>query len=80
MENSFPDGVAIVAGGSGGIGSTICSALASSGANVALTYRSRKDAALAIVAQVEERGRRAFAMSVDHTDPDAMKAFVDAAA
>lgn len=80
MNNPFTDGVAIVAGGSGGIGSSICSALAAAGANVALTYRSRKDAADAVVAQVEAHGRQALAMPVDHAEPDGMKAFVDAAA
>jgi NAD(P)-dependent dehydrogenase (short-subunit alcohol dehydrogenase family) len=79
MDKPFTDGVAIVAGGSGGIGSAICSALAAAGANVALTYRSRKAAADAVVQGVEAHGRQAFAMSVDHTDPDAVKAFVDAA-
>ncbi|WP_176599221.1 SDR family NAD(P)-dependent oxidoreductase [Sphingobium sp. 15-1] len=80
MEQHFTDGVAIVAGGSGGIGSAICASLAAAGANVAFTYRSRKDAADAVVASVEAAGRNALAMSVDHTDPDAMKRFVDAAA
>lgn len=80
MDRPFTNGVAIVAGGSGGIGSAICSALAAAGANVALTYRSRKAAADAVVQDVEAHGRQAFAMSVDHTDPDAVKTFVDAAA
>lgn len=80
MEKAFNEGVAIVAGGSGGIGSAICEALAIAGANVAFTYRSRKETADAVVAKVEAAGREALAMSVDHTDPDAMKAFVDAAA
>lgn len=80
MIHDFDGGVAIVAGGSGGIGSAICAALAEAGANVALTYRSRKEAAEAVVASVEASGREAFAMQIDHTDPDAMKTFVDAAA
>lgn len=80
MDKVFTNGVAIVAGGSGGIGSAICEALAAAGAHVALTYRSRKDAADAVVERVEAAGREALAMSVDHTDPEAMKAFVDAAA
>jgi NAD(P)-dependent dehydrogenase (short-subunit alcohol dehydrogenase family) len=80
MAKSFDGGVAIVAGGSGGIGSVICAALAEAGANVAFTYRSRKDAAAAVAAAVEASGREAMAMSVDHADPDSVKAFVDAAA
>jgi NAD(P)-dependent dehydrogenase (short-subunit alcohol dehydrogenase family) len=76
----FDGGVAIVAGGSGGIGSAICATLAGAGSHVAFTWRSRQDAADAVVAAVAAAGREALAMQVDHTDPDAMKAFVDAAA
>lgn len=80
MTKVFDGGVAIVAGGSGGIGSVTCRALAEAGANVAFTYRSRADAAEGVSAAVVQAGREAMAMAVDHTDPDAMKAFVDAAA
>lgn len=76
----FDGGVAIVAGGSGGIGSAICAALAAAGSNVALTYRSRRDAADAVVAAVEGHGRAAMAVQVDHSDAGEMKAFVDSAA
>jgi NAD(P)-dependent dehydrogenase (short-subunit alcohol dehydrogenase family) len=80
MGQEFDGGVAIVAGGSGGIGSAICAALAEAGTNVALTWRSREAAADAVVTAVEAQGREALAMQVDHTDSEAMKAFVDAAA
>lgn len=76
MKN-FNDGVAIVAGGSGGIGSAICKALAASGSDVALTYRSRKDAADDVVTEIERHGRTALARQVDHTDSLAMKSFAD---
>lgn len=80
MESAFAGGVAIVAGGSGGIGSAICSALAAAGSDVAFTYRSRQVAADEVIRQIEAQGRQAFAMQVDHADPGSMKAFVDAAA
>ena len=80
MGQDFDGGVAIVAGGSGGIGSAICAALAASGSNVAFTWRSRKTAADSVVAAVEAQGRDTLAVQVDHTDPEAMKAFVDEAA
>lgn len=80
MSKVFKGGVAIVAGGSGGIGSVICRALAEAGANVAFTYRSRLEAAQSVSASIELAGQEALALAVDHTDPDAMKAFVDAAA
>ena len=80
MQKPFEGGVAIVAGGSGGIGSAICEALALAGTHVAFTYRSRKEAADDVAAKVEAAGQEALAMQVDHADPHAMKAFVDAAA
>src|SRR3546814_158531 len=80
MGQTFEGGVAIVAGGSGGIGSVICEKLAGAGTHVALTYRSRPEAAEKVVDAIRAKGREAFAQAVDHSDPDAMKAFVDAAA
>ena len=68
MAQDFDGGVAIVAGGSGGIGSAICAGLARAGSNVALTYRSRKESADRVVAEVEAAGKQALAMPVDHTD------------
>ncbi|MCX7056457.1 MAG: SDR family oxidoreductase [Pseudomonadota bacterium] len=55
----FPDGVALVIGGSGGIGSAICSALARAGTDVALTYRNNQAAALQVVEAVTAQGRGA---------------------
>lgn len=80
MDRQFPSGVAIVAGGSGAIGGSICAALARAGADIAVTYRSRKASADAVVELAKAAGVNALAGSVDHTDPEAMKEFVDAAA
>jgi len=50
--------VAIVTGGSRGIGAAVSVELARQGCDVALTYRGRADAAAAVVARIEELGRR----------------------
>lgn len=57
---------AFVTGGSRGIGRAICVALARAGANVALTYRERNDAANDVVAELMALGvtARAYAMNV----------------
>ncbi len=55
----FPDGVAVVIGGSGGIGSAICTALAEAGTDVVLTYRSNIASALSVVDAVAAAGQTA---------------------
>lgn len=76
-NSDFGDGVAIVAGGSGGIGSAVAIALAKAGANIAITYRSRREAAEAVLSAAQDANVAGFAAPVDHADADAMKAFVD---
>jgi NAD(P)-dependent dehydrogenase (short-subunit alcohol dehydrogenase family) len=73
----FGDGVALVAGGSGGIGAAICVALARAGARVALTYRRRRDAAVAVAEAVRGAGVDATIHPVDLVDADAVVATVD---
>ncbi|MCP4572750.1 MAG: 3-oxoacyl-ACP reductase FabG [bacterium] len=57
--------VAIVTGGSRGIGAAVSLELARQGCDVALTYHGRKDAADAVAAKIEELGRRALAVQAD---------------
>jgi 2-hydroxycyclohexanecarboxyl-CoA dehydrogenase len=57
--------VALVAGGSGGIGSAVAVALAEAGADVALTYRSSAERARSVVQEIEKQGRRSVALEVD---------------
>ena len=73
-QPDFPEGAAIVYGGSGGLGQSVCRLLAARGANVVLTYRSRKAEADAIVAQITGRGGRALAVHADMTDPASVRA------
>jgi len=67
-SGDFPSGVAVVIGGSGGMGSEICRQLAEHGANVALTYRNNSAAGLAAKSAVENLGRQAFCDSLDISD------------
>lgn len=77
---SSRDGVAVVTGGSGGIGSAICLMLAGRGSDVAFTFHSDEAAAAAVAAAVEGLGRAALSIRVDVTDAPAVKDFADAAA
>lgn len=62
--------VALVTGGSRGIGAATALLLAREGADVAVTYVHGKEAAEEVVRAVEALGRRAVALRADAADPD----------
>jgi len=68
--------VALVTGGSRGIGAAIAKRLAADGANVAITYTKGADAASAVVKEIELIGGKAIAIQADAADADAVKAAV----
>ena len=72
------DRVALVAGGTGLLGTTIARALAGAGAHVAITYLERTDAARETCAAVEALGRKAWSVTLDQTDADAIPTAVEA--
>jgi 3-oxoacyl-[acyl-carrier protein] reductase len=63
--NDFTGRVALVTGGSRGIGRAIALQLAREGADVAISYASRPDPAHETLGQIEALGRRAIAVSCD---------------
>src|SRR6266403_6208612 len=69
--------VALVTGGSRGIGAAIAKRLAVDGANVAITYAKDAKAASAVVKAIERAGQRAIAIQADATDADAVAAAVE---
>jgi 3-oxoacyl-[acyl-carrier protein] reductase len=68
--------LALVAGGSGGIGSAICLVLAREGFDVALTYHHSAVAAEKAAGQVQAEGAAAEVHQVDLTDASAASALV----
>ena len=57
--------IALITGGSRGLGKASALALARAGVDVILTYRDRADDAQAVVAQIQAAGRRAAALQLD---------------
>jgi 3-oxoacyl-[acyl-carrier protein] reductase len=69
--------VALVTGGSRGIGAAIAKRLAADGANVAITYTKGADAAASVVKEIERNGAKAIAIQADATDAAAVEAAVE---
>jgi len=76
-NDTFTNRVALVTGGSRGIGRAVALRLAEEGANVAISYASREDAAQQVVKEVEALGRRATAARCDVAQADQVDALVD---
>lgn len=68
--------VAIVFGGSRGIGAAAARRLANEGADVAITYVSAPERAAETVKAIEQAGRAGLAIKADSADPAAIKAAV----
>src|SRR5277367_6433492 len=69
--------VALVTGGSRGIGAAIAKRLATDGASVAITYTKGADAAASVVKEIESTGGKALAIQADAADAKAVTAAVD---
>ncbi len=71
--------VALVTGGSRGIGAAIAKRLAADGASVAITYAKDASAASAVVKAIELGGGKAIAIQADAADAEAVKGAVEKA-
>jgi 3-oxoacyl-[acyl-carrier protein] reductase len=69
--------VALVTGGSRGIGAAIAKRLAADGAKVAITYAKDTSAAAAVVAAIERHGGTAIAIQADAADAKAVQSAIE---
>src|SRR6202042_368755 len=69
--------VALVTGGSRGIGAAIAKRLAADGATVAITYTKGADAAASVVEAIKSSGGKAIAVQADATAADQVNAAID---
>ena len=77
MTKKLEGKIALITGGSRGIGAGIAKRLAADGASVAITYTKGSDAAAAVVKEIERTGGKAIAIQADATDAGAVNAAVE---
>jgi len=73
MENSK---IALLTGGSRGLGKNMALSLAKKGINVIITYNSKKDEADAVVAEIEKAGQKAAALQLNVGDIKSFDGFL----
>lgn len=78
MDKPLKGKVALVTGGSRGLGAVTAEALADQGADVAISYVSSAEKAQAVVEKLQAKGVRALAVQSDQADSAAAKPLIDA--
>jgi 3-oxoacyl-[acyl-carrier protein] reductase len=71
-DSTFPTGVALVIGGTGGFGEAICRLLAQQGSDVAFTYHSSTERAQSLQSAIQALGVRCKALQLDVSDIEAI--------
>jgi len=74
-KESFVSKISLVTGSSRGLGRNTALAIARQGGDVVVTYHSREAEAKAVVAEIEELGRKAVALQLDAGDAATFAAF-----
>lgn len=69
--------IALVTGGSRGLGKDMALSLADRGLDVILTYNTQKDGAEQIVSQIQSKGRKAAALRFDISKINLLNSFVE---
>lgn len=77
MTNSKSSPIAVITGGSRGLGKSAALHLAMHGVDSVITYRAAAEEAHAVVAAIRERGQRSVALPLDVGDAKTFPAFAD---
>jgi NAD(P)-dependent dehydrogenase (short-subunit alcohol dehydrogenase family) len=77
MELEMKTKIALVTGGSRGLGENTALALARMGVDVIITYHSKRTEADTVVAQIEKLGQKALALQLDVSNSQSFTGFVE---
>lgn len=80
MKHNLKGKIALVTGGSRGIGAAIARRLADEGADVAISYTSSSEKAKAVVAEMKHKGVRTAAFQADQADVKQVQQLVNSVA
>jgi len=69
--------IALVTGGSRGLGKNMALRLADYGSDVLITYHSQKEAANAVVSEIEAKNKKATALQYDSSDFKSLDSFIE---
>ncbi len=73
MNDALANQIALVTGGSRGIGRATAIKLASAGCDVAVLYHTSQDEAEAVCSEIKALGRRALAIQADVSEPESVQ-------
>ena len=68
--------IALITGGSRGLGKSMAMHLAESGNDIVITYNSKKELAEQVVKEIEMAGQKAMALQYDSSDFESLDNFV----
>jgi NAD(P)-dependent dehydrogenase (short-subunit alcohol dehydrogenase family) len=68
--------IALITGGSRGLGKNMALAIARKGLDVVITYNTYRDAADAVVAEIQSTGQKAFALQLDTSNVNLFDDFI----
>ncbi|MEM8565364.1 MAG: SDR family oxidoreductase [Bacteroidota bacterium] len=77
MEKLIKEKIALITGGSRGLGKNEALQLADLGSDIIITYRSKKDEAEQVVREIEAKGQKAAALQLDVADTNSFSTFFE---